>query len=37
MIIQVNILAELTMEPITKIIGEPGQGDLNVLKAELME
>ena len=35
--IQEDILAELTAESITKLIGEPGQGDINILKAELAE
>ena len=37
MTIQEDILTELTAEPITKIIGEPGQGDIHILKAELAE
>ena len=37
MTIQEDILAELTAEPITKIIGEPGQGDINILEAKLTE
>ena len=32
-----DILEELTAEPITKIIGEPGKGDINILEAELAE
>ena len=30
-----EILAELMAEPIKKIIGEPGQGDINKLESEL--
>ena len=37
MTIRQDILAELTMKPITKIIGEPGQEDQNILEAELTE
>ena len=37
MTIREDILSELTADPITKIIGEPEQGDLNVLEAELTE
>ena len=37
MTIREDILAELTVDPITKIIGEAGQGDLNILEAELTE
>ena len=37
MTIQEENLVELTAEPITKIIGEPGQDDLHVLEAELAE
>ena len=37
MTVHEDILAELTIEPITEIIGEPGQGDLNIVEAELME
>ena len=37
MTIREDILVELTMVPITKNIGEPGQGDLNILKAEHAE
>ena len=37
MTVREDTLAELTTDPFTKIIGEPGQGDLNVLKAELSE
>ena len=37
MTIQEDILAELTTELITKIIGEPRQGDINMLEAELTE
>ena len=37
MTIQEDILAELVAEPITKIIGEPGQGDINILEVELAE
>ena len=35
MTIQEDILAELTAEPIAKIIGELGQNDINILEAEL--
>ena len=35
MAIQENMLAELTVESITKIIGELEQGDINILEAEL--
>ena len=35
MTVQEYILAELTAEPITKIVGEPGQGDINKLESEL--
>ena len=35
--VQEDILVELTAEPITKIIGELGQGDINILEAELPE
>ena len=37
MTVQEDILAELTVEPITKIIGVPGQGNINILEAELAE
>ena len=37
MTVREDILVELTMDPITKIIGEAGQGGLNVLDAELKE
>ena len=37
MTIQEDILAELTVEPITKIIGELGQGHTKILEAELTE
>ena len=37
MTIREDILAELTAEPIIKIIGKPGQGDINILEAELAE
>ena len=37
MIIREDILAGLTMEPITKIIKEQGQQDINILEAELVE
>ena len=37
MTVQEDILAELTAEPFTKIIGELGQGDKNILQAELAE
>ena len=32
-----DILAELTAELSMKIIAEPGQGDINILEAELTE
>ena len=37
MTVQEVILAELTAKPIIKIIGEPGQGDINTLEQELTE
>ena len=37
MIIQEDILAELTSEPIAKIIGEVEHRDINILEAELTE
>ena len=37
MTVQEDILAELTAEPITKYIGEPGQGDINIIEAELTQ
>ena len=37
MTIREDILAELTADPITKIIGKPGQGGLNLLDAVLTE
>ena len=37
MTVREDILVELTMDPITKIIGELGQGDLNILEVELSE
>ena len=37
MTVQEDILAELTAETMTKIIGEPGQGDIKILEAELAE
>ena len=37
MTFQEDILAELTAEQITKIIGEVGQGDINILEAVLAE
>ena len=35
MTIREDILGELTAEPRTKIIGEPRQGDIKILEAEL--
>ena len=35
MTVREDILVELTMVPITKIIWESGQGDLNILEAEI--
>ena len=37
MTIREDVLVELTIEPMTKIIGEPGQGDLNILEEEITE
>ena len=37
MTVREDILVKLTMDPITKIIGEPGQGGLKVLEAECAE
>ena len=37
MIIGEDILAELTAEPITKVIWELGQGDIKILEEELTE
>ena len=37
MTIQEDILAELTAEPIKKIIGEPGHSNINNLEPELAE
>ena len=37
MTVREDFLVELTRDPITKIIGQPGQGDLNVLETELAE
>ena len=37
MTVQEDILAELTVESIMKVIGEPGQGDINIVEAELAE
>ena len=37
MMVRKDILAELTAESSTKIIGETGQGDLNILEAEITE
>ena len=37
MTIRKDIIAELTSELISKFIEEPGQGDINILEAELME
>ena len=31
-----DILAKLMVDPITKIIGEPGQGDINTLESKLV-
>ena len=35
MMVREDILAKLTADPITKIIGEPGHGDVNTLEQEL--
>ena len=32
--VQEDILAEITVEPIRKIVGDPGQGDKNTLECE---
>ena len=37
MAIQEDILGELTVESITKIIGDLWQGDINILEAKLAE
>ena len=37
MMVREDILAKLTANPVTKIIGEPRQGDINVLEQELAE
>ena len=37
MTVHEDILAKLTAEPVTKIIGEPSQGDINTLEAKLVE
>ena len=37
MTIQEDILAELIVEPVTKIIIELEQGEINILEAELAE
>ena len=37
MTIREDTLVELTMDSIAKIIREPGQGGLNILKTELSE
>ena len=37
MTVKEDILAELTVKQITEIIGERGQGDMNILKTELAE
>ena len=37
MTVREDILVELTMDPITKIIEEHGQGGPNILEAELRE
>ena len=37
MMVREDILADLTTEPVTKIMGKPGQGDINLLEQELAE
>ena len=37
MIVREDILVKLTAEPITKIIGETGQGNISNLEPKLME
>ena len=35
MTVKEDILAELTVEPVTKIVLKPGQVEINILEAEL--
>ena len=37
MLVREDILAKLTADPVTKIIGESGQGGTNTLEQELAE